>query len=147
MPEAGTGCNLSFTIFGALCSPSVREGLVMRTIAIVLAALFLLKIAVQEYIWRAATEEALVAAYGERAMEACRHNAKAKGMTAVDTARPRDVRFSVGNPDADVSLWDVNNKQWTKRYRTPYLRITLSAGEKRLACTYDLVQKQAEITG
>lgn len=147
MPEVRTDCNLSFTIFGSLWSRSVREGLVMRTIAIVLAALFLLKIAVQEYIWRAATEEALVAAYGERAIEACRQNAKAKGLSAADTAKPREVRFTVGNSDADVSLWDVNNKQWTKRYRTPYLRITLSAGEKRLACSYDLVQKHAEVTG
>lgn len=147
MPEAETRCNLSFTIFGALCSPKMREGLFMRTIAIVLAALFVIKIAVQEYIWRAATEEALVAAYAERAVEACRHNAKAKGLPAADAARPRDVRFTVGNPDADVSLWDVNNKQWTKRYRTPYLRLTLSNGEKRLACSYDLVQKQAEVTG
>lgn len=119
----------------------------MRTIAIVLAALFVLKIAVQEYIWRAATEEALVAAYGERAIEACRHDAKARGLAAAVTARARDVRFSVGNPDADVSLWDVNNKQWVKRYRTPFLRLTLSNGDTRLACTYDLVQNQAEVTG
>lgn len=118
----------------------------MRTIAIVLAALFVLKIAVQEYIWRAATEEALVAAYGERAVEACRHDAKAKGLATADTARPRDVRFSVGNPDADVSLWDVNNRQWTKRYRTPYLRLTLINGDARFACSYDLNQKLAEVT-
>lgn len=119
----------------------------MRTIAIVLAALFLLKIAVQEYIWRAATEEALIAAYAERALEACRHDAKARGLTAAATAKPRDVRFAVGNPEADVSLWDVNNRHWVKRYRTPYLRLTLANGDTRLACTYDLVQKQAEVTG
>lgn len=120
----------------------------MRTIAIVLVAVLVLKLAVQEYNWRAATEEALVAAYGETALAACRSGAKSRGLVPANaTAEPRDVRYSVGNPDASVWIWDFNNKGWVNRYRTPYLRLTLSTGAKRLACAYDLNQKQAVVTG
>jgi hypothetical protein len=120
----------------------------MRTIAIVLAALFMLKIAVQEYIWRAATEEALVAAYGERALEACRSDARARGLvTATASAVPNEVRFIIGSSQPDVALWDFNNRDWAKRYRTPYLHLMLSAGETRLSCSYDLDRKFAVVTG
>lgn len=120
----------------------------MRTIVIVLSALFALKLAVQEYIWRAATEEVLVAAYAERALDACRSDARSRGLLPAGTAAiPQDVRFAIGNPGTDVALWDFENRDWVKRFRTPYLRITLAHGATKLACAYDLTQKSAQVTG
>lgn len=120
----------------------------MRKIAMILAALLVLKVAIQEYVWRAATEEVLVAAYAEQALEACRSRIRARVPTLPAAAiAPSELRFGVGDLVSDVALWDVNNRDWTRRYRTPFLRLAFSHGEQRFKCNFDLMQRQAELVG
>lgn len=120
----------------------------MRKIATILAAILLLKVAIQEYVWRAATEEVLVAAYAEQALEACRSQIRARIPTQPGaTIAPSELRFGVGDQVSDVALWDVNNRDWTRRYRTPFLRLSFFHAQRQLKCNFDLMQRQAELIG
>lgn len=121
----------------------------MRTFVIVLALLAAAKFGTQEFLYRAATEEALIAAYGERAIEACRNEARSRGLSAAAqaAAKPGDLRLMIGKPDLDVAFWDLTNSHWAKRYRTTYLQLTLGSGLGRVVCAYDVMQKTVLASG
>lgn len=119
----------------------------MKNLIIVLAVLVVAKLAINAWNYRAATEEALVAAYGMRAAEACENDAKSRGYPPVQPrTRPGEVRLVVGSPSADVWFWDVANTEWTRRFRTPYLKLELLAGPATLKCSFDITQKSAVVT-
>ena len=119
----------------------------MRRIIILLAVAVVLKLAVNEWNYRAATEEALIAAYSARASETCRTDARTRGFPpAQASSRAGDMRVAIGANDLDVWLWDVGNSSWVKRYRTPYMHLTLQAGEATLRCQFDLVKSTAVVT-
>lgn len=113
-----------------------------------LALLVALKIWVQEGAYRAATEEAIVAAYRAPAAEAC---ARASGSATVSAdggalgwAASPTSRVSVGNPAIPVRLWQVEHEQWHARFRQLY--VILGGGPSGLSCTYDLSAGKAEVS-
>ena len=86
----------------------------------------------------------IVAAYRERAIQACQRDAKPPQGANPATAswsRPLDARLVIGKSDLDVYLWQVEHHLWRARYRNPYLVLTpahdRSAG---LVCEYDVMQ-------
>ncbi|HXF54010.1 MAG TPA: hypothetical protein VNK52_07790 [Hyphomicrobiaceae bacterium] len=114
----------------------------MRVLVLALLLFAAAKFGAHSYLYRSATEEALIAAYGARAIEACRGEATLRGLSAAAQAPagPRDLQLLIGNPDIDVALWDFGNRNWHKRYRTPYLQLTLGSGLGRFTCAYDLLK-------
>ena len=117
----------------------------MRTFAYALALLAAAKFGGQEYFHRTATEEALIAAYRDRAVEACRGDARARGLLTESIERAGDVRLVIGKNDVDVRLWDISNSLWATRYRAPYLQLRLGAGKSGLGCEYDITHQVAMI--
>ena len=119
----------------------------MRKVITLLMLAVALKLGFNTWNYRSATEEALIAAYGTRAAEGCRNDAKARGFPpALALTRPGEMRLMVGVGDLDVWLWDIGNASWDKRYRTPYLRLKLQSGEATLQCSFDLVKMTAVVT-
>ena len=121
----------------------------MRLLVLVLLLFAVGKFGVHDYLYRSATEEALVAAYGQRAIDACRGEATLRGLSAAAQAPAAtgDLRLLIGKPDMDVALWDFGNRNWNKRYRTPYLQITLGSGLGRVTCAYDVMQNTTLASG
>lgn len=119
----------------------------MKSLVITLVALVIVKLAITAWNFRVAAEEALVAAYGTRAVEACHHDARTRGFPPTQArARPGEVRLVVGSASADVWFWDVANAAWTRRFRTPYLKLELQAEQATLQCSFDITQKTAVVT-
>ena len=119
----------------------------MRNVVFLLAVLLGFKLMLGQWHWRASAEEAVVAAYGAKAVEACRNDAKARGYPpAQPLSRTGEVRLVVGASDVDVWFWDVGNPSWSRRYRTPYLRLQLQSGDALLQCAYDINNKVSIVT-
>ena len=120
----------------------------MRAIVYVLALFAAAKIGAAEYLFRTSARDVIVAAYRERAIQACQRDGKAapNGAAAATWMRPTDVRLVVGKSDLDVQLWQVDHHLWNARYRNPYLLLT-PADEKSagLMCEYDVVHNAALI--
>jgi hypothetical protein len=123
-----------------------KRGRHMRRVIILLIAAVIFKLALNEWNYRSAVEEALISVHTLRAAEACRNDAKARGFPpALPLTRPGDVRLVVGASELDVWLWDVRNPSWPKRYRTPYLRLPLQSGESILQCSFDVLRMTAVV--
>ena len=119
----------------------------MRTVIILLVLAVAGKVGLNEWIYRAATEDALIAAYSARAADICRNDARSRGFPAAQPmTRPGDIRLMVGASEHDVWLWDLGNASWAKRYRTPYLRLPLQTAEATLQCSFDIVKQTAVVT-
>lgn len=119
----------------------------MKSLVLILAALVLAKIAIGEWNYRSATEEAVIAAYTPRAIEACQTDARSRGFPPAQVyARAGEVRLVIGSSSHDVWLWDVANIEWTRRYRTPYLKLDMQSGASMLKCSFDVTQKVAVVT-
>ncbi len=121
----------------------------MRALILALALLAAGKIWFQDSIYRAATEEALVAAYRTRAAEACAKSASVmppgpNQEKAVDWSAEAEPHVVVGNPAVPVRVWQLEHEQWNARFRQPYL--ILSVERASLSCAYDLLSQTAEIT-
>jgi len=122
----------------------------MRALLLGLALLAMLKIWAQDWVYRSATEHALIAAYLDRAVAACQKAAPAAAETtplglAVDWSRQQDASITVGNSAISVYIWEIDSRHWDDRYKKPYL--ILSASAASLTCAYDIDQGTAEISG
>ncbi len=123
----------------------------MRFVVIALALLAGLKVWNGERIYRAATEEALVAAYRDQATGACQRDAarQLSGAAAAATpklwAKPAEVSLVIGKPSLDVAMWDVDNPQWAARYRKAYLVLKSSDRATEAVCAFDVLSGRAEI--
>lgn len=123
----------------------------MRFVVIALALLAGLKIWNNERLYRAATEEALVAAYRERATSACQKDA-ARQLTGAAAqaapmlwARPGEMSLVIGKPRLDVAIWDVDNPHWAARYKKAFLVLKSSDKATEAVCAFDVLSGQAEI--
>ncbi len=111
----------------------------MKFIAVILLLLAGGKIGYQEYLYRSATAEVMVATFREQAVAACQRDATAAGLAdRAAWASPAQVWFGVGNPRADVSVWQVDHARWGERYRTPYLFVAPGSARDSAVCAYDL---------
>lgn len=130
--------------------------MMMRLVVVVLALLAAAKIWTQHQIYRSATEEALIAAYRDAAIAACRalplpgtpltRTEEARRVLAEAWATPASVQVVIGNSDVDVSIWQVDHAGWDLRFRHPQL--ILDAGEPRpiARCSYDVKLRRAAIS-
>lgn len=117
----------------------------MRIFVVAIALLAGLKIWTQDHMYRSAMTDAVIAAYRDRAVQSCRVQEGYAVKATINPwvgATPDGVR--IGNPAAEVALWDVNNPEWEARFRHPYLIMTLD-GDIPATCTYDLVAGTARI--
>ena len=111
----------------------------MRFIAVVLILLAGAKVGYQEYLYRTSTAEVLVSTFKEQAVAACQRDATAAGLAdRAAWANPAQVCFGVGNPSADVSVWQIDHARWGERYRTPFLFVTPGNARTTAVCAYDL---------
>ncbi len=124
----------------------------MRAIVLALAVLAGLKIWTQDTFYRAATEDAVIEAYRDRAIAACQKEpqkdkqGRQLAPSIVTWASPASVRLVIGNSTIPVRIWELDHERWDQRFKHAY--IVLAAGERhaRLICAYDIARRSAEIT-
>jgi hypothetical protein len=123
----------------------------MRLLVLALALLAGLKLWAHDSVFRAATEEALVAAYRERAVAACQKEpertsrAETRYPGAPNWREPAEIKLVIGDSSIKVYVWEVDHELWNARYRNPYLVLTPSDGAS-LICTYDVGHGTAHVT-
>lgn len=127
-----------------------------RIAVIALALLAGAKVWTQDQIYRSATEDALIAAYRAKAIETCRNSGPPKGLAnsseavrrklASAFATPADTHLEIGNPDIDVSIWQVDHTAWPMRYKYPYIVLETDKTSTPARCSYDIKLDRASIT-
>lgn len=121
----------------------------MRALVLVLAGLAGMKIWTHDHIYRSATEDALVHAYRERAIEACQKDrgksAKVSAAVAMPFANPAAISLVIGKRDVDVAIWDVENALWPVRYKYPLLVLKGGGPGPDLVCEYDMTLGTATV--
>lgn len=117
----------------------------MKALVMVLVLLAAAKVGYHEYMFRAATNEVIVAAYRDRAVAACQRDAKGQSLAAAAAwAQPQSIKVLIGKGNLDVYLWQVDHTLWNARFRNPYL--FLAAGDaSRTYCEYDIVHGAAAV--
>lgn len=135
-----------FSGAGMRCAP-LTSGRVMKTAVFILVLLASLKLGHHEYLYRSATRDAIVAAYKERAAEACRKDARSAflGVTPQAWNAPSSVQLMIGKSGLDVQFWEVDNKLWNARYRNPLLVMSAGSPKGIVYCEYDIVNAAATI--
>jgi hypothetical protein len=121
----------------------------MKAVILVLGLLAAVKIGVAEYLFRAATRDVIVAAYKERAVDACRRDAGKDGKGAAGAvaqwSKAADIRLVIGKSELDVYPWQIDHHLWHARYRNPYLLLSAATSGGALVCEYDVVHNAALI--
>ena len=119
----------------------------MRAVVLVLAGLAGLKIWAHEHIYRSATEDALVHAYRDRAIDACQKDRRkdAKGVAA-PWSNPSSIHLVIGKRDVDVAIWDVENALWSVRYKYPLLVLKPGSAASDLTCEFDMTLGTAVVS-
>lgn len=120
----------------------------MKAIVFFLAFLVAAKLGYQEYLFRIAAQDAMIAAYRDRAAQACQKDNRGAqlGISPLSWSNPASIRLQIGKGGVDVYFWQVDDERWAARYRNPYL--LLSAGQRNgsVHCEYDIVNAQASVT-
>jgi hypothetical protein len=118
----------------------------MRLLVLALAILAGLKLWAQDTVYRSATQDALVAAYRDRAVAACQKEPRgAASAPAVNWSVVPDIKLVIGDSDLSVHVWEVDHELWNARYRNPYLVLSSGAGAHYI-CTYDIGLGTAHVT-
>ena len=115
----------------------------MKLVVLILAVVASLKLGYQEYLYRASTGAAIVAAYQGAAIKACRQAARSQGLASA-MAKPKSVAFRVGNRNLDVFIWQIDDANWRAKYTTPYVLVT-PHDKANLHCAYDVHGRAARI--
>jgi hypothetical protein len=94
----------------------------MKAVVFFLALLAAAKLGYQEYLFRAATKEAIIGAYKEHAVQACQRDARGAslGIGPQAWSSPSSIRLVIGKGTLDVYPWQVDHAMWNARYRHPY---------------------------
>ena len=92
------------------------------------------------------TADVMVATFREQAVAACQRDPTATGLAdRTAWANPAQVWFSVGNPHADVSVWQVDHARWGERYRTPFIFIATAGASGGPVCAYDISARRTMV--
>lgn len=120
----------------------------IKAAMMVLVALAAAKLGAQEYLYRSATNEVLIGAYRERAIQACQRDPRNQGLMAHTGiwSKPNDVRIVIGKGDLDVWFWQVDNSLWDARYRNPYIHLAIGDRLTNISCEYDIVNGIANVS-
>jgi hypothetical protein len=117
----------------------------MKAVVFILVLLAALKIGHQEYLYRAATRDVIVASYRDRAVLACQSDGRnaSLGVAPHLWASTQSVQLAIGKSGLDVHVWQVDNPLWAARYRNPFLILTPGARAGQVYCEYDIVNAAA----
>ena len=119
----------------------------MKAVVIFLALLAAAKIGYQEYLFRAATREAIIGAYKEHAVQACQKDARSHsfGLGPQAWANPKAIRLVIGRSSLDVYPWQTDHALWNARYRNPYLIVVAQERPSHVLCEYDILNGAASV--
>ncbi|HEU4380678.1 MAG TPA: hypothetical protein VFR73_19070 [Hyphomicrobiaceae bacterium] len=117
----------------------------MKPMLIVLAVLATAKVLHHEYLFRTSTRDVIIQAYRERAVLACQRDALGTmlGVSPQAWSTPNSITLAIGKRNLDVHLWQVDHKNWSARYRNPYLFISAGQRSTAVTCEYDIVNASA----
>lgn len=125
----------------------------MKYVALTLAALACAKFATVDYLYKAATRDALVTAFGTQAVAACQ-----KAQRPADSLNsgglkpdplwgtPGQVRVEIGNRNNTIALWQVDHQDWPARFRRAFIVLDASAGTSSSRCHFDVVAGTATVS-
>ncbi len=119
----------------------------MKAVVVILVLLAGLKLGHQEYLYRLATRDLIVAAYKDRAVQACLTHARNSSLGLAPQAwiHAASVRLVIGKSGLDVQLWQVDSDLWNVRYRNPFLVLTTDVRSGQVSCEYDIVNAAATV--
>jgi hypothetical protein len=119
----------------------------MKPVVLLLALLAAAKLCQQEYLFRTATRDAIIAAYKERAVQACQKDAKSlsSSLSPQLWTNPASIRVVIGKSSLDVYFWQFDHAMWNARYRNPYLFLDAGARPGAVHCEYDIVNAAASV--
>ena len=120
----------------------------MRAVVIFLALLAAAKIGYQEYLFRAATRDAIIGAYKEHAVQACQKDARSHsfGVGPQAWANTKAIRLVIGKSSLDVYPWQIDHAMWNARFRNPYLFLTAGERSGPVRCEYDIINAAAAVS-
>ena len=120
----------------------------MRWVVYTLAALVVLKFYMQTEFYREATSEALIQAYAERALTACRTNAAGPQPTPSRHLwdKPGGIHVAIGRDDLNVGIWQVDHENWKAAHRQTYLVLSPVEKHTGFTCTYDVQADAATVS-
>jgi hypothetical protein len=120
----------------------------MRAVVIFLALLAAAKLGYQEYLFRAATQDAIISAYKGHAVQACQNDARSHnfGVGAQAWANPKTIRLVIGKSSLDVFPWQIDHAMWNARFRNPYLFLTAGQQSGTVNCEYDIINAAAAVS-
>jgi hypothetical protein len=122
----------------------------MRLLVLFLALLAGAKVWTQHSLFKSGAEEALIAAYADRARQACQRQPALPGARPSpipDWARTAEMHLATGLRDVDVRVWQVDHELWASRYRNPILVVTPPGPASEAACEYDILADRAYLSG
>lgn len=119
----------------------------MRAVVLILAGLAGLKVWTHDHIYRSATEDALVHAYRDAAIDACQKDRRKDkdARSAVNWNNPSSIHLVIGKRNVEVAIWDVDNALWPVRYKYPLLVLTAGTSGGGLTCEYDMTLGTAAV--
>jgi hypothetical protein len=119
----------------------------MKSVVFILVLLAALKLGHQEYLYRLATRDVIVAAYRDRAIQACLTDGRSANLGLAPQAwiHPAAVSLVVGNSGLDARFWQVGSDLWNPRYPNPLLVLTADARSGQVSCEYDIVNGAASV--
>jgi hypothetical protein len=119
----------------------------MKAVVVILVLLAALKLGHQEYLYRVATRDLIVAAYKDRAVQACLVHGRnlSLGLAPQSWIHAASVRLVIGKSGLDVQFWQVDSDLWNLRYRNPFLVLTADARGGQVSCEYDIVNAAASV--
>jgi len=119
----------------------------MRTVVLLLALLVAAKLGYQEYLFRAGTSDAIISAYKQHAVEACRKDARnaSLGLGPQAWSKPSSIQVLIGKSALSVYPWQTDHALWSARYRHPYLFMTTGRPSSPVFCEYDIVNAAASV--
>lgn len=133
-----------------LCRPVAShrdvEDRLMKVVVLILAALVVIKLGVQEALYRSATNDVIISAYRDRAIAACAREPRAQLAVRPGTFEQTvSVRLMIGKPGVDVHLWQFEHQLWNARFINPYLVLEVPASGRHIVCEYDIVHALASV--
>jgi hypothetical protein len=114
----------------------------MKLIVVLIACLATLKVAAREHLFHAGASDVIVAAYRERAADACQRDPRTASFGVGDrgwSTAAVAARVGIGKAGIPVHFWQTEHAKWDSRFRNPYLFIDAIARGVKLVCEYDIV--------
>lgn len=136
-----------------MCSAAncTKDVVVMRALVVVLAILAGVKIWTHQSLFRAASEQALLKAYGSSAMASCQKTSR-RGIDllpnmrqAIDWSQVHSAKVVIGDDTVDVALWQVDHKDWAQRFKMPYIHLKVGQVKKPHVCIFNVMTGTATV--